>query len=87
MFVSFIVLHTNGIYECAAKRVLVIQHCSLLQLLTLFLSFKDFRLLRFSLAGFNSFLSSYRFILSVVLLQELTVFSPQIKVFLLCLQV
>ena len=47
----------------------------------LFLSFQIARLIRFSLAGSNSFLSGYRFISVVVLLQELTVFFLQMTVF------
>ena len=39
------------------------------------------RLIPFSLAGFNTFLSCSRFILVVVLFQELAVFFPQITVF------
>ena len=41
------------------------------------------RLIRFYVAGFNIFLASYRYILVVVPLQELTVFFLQITVFLL----
>ena len=48
-----------------------------------FFSLQGLRLIPFSLAGFNSFLPSNRFVLVIVLLQELTVFFLQIAVFLL----
>ena len=41
----------------------------------------NLRLIGFSLAGFNRFLSSYRSILVVVLLQDLTVFVLKITTF------
>ena len=52
-----------------------VQCCSLL-----FSSFHDLGLICFSLAGINSFLSSYRFIVVVLHLQELTGFPLYIAV-------
>ena len=44
----------------------------------LVLSFQSLRLICFSLAGFNSFLSRYRFTFIVLLLQELIAFLQKI---------
>ena len=63
---------------CLTMRVrrnasLVSQRCTLFQLQIYFFP-SGSRLIRFSLAGFKSFLSGYRYILVIALLQELTVF-------------
>ena len=49
----------------------------------LFLSLQGLRLIHFPVAGFKSFLSNYRFILVVFLLQVLTLFFLMIMVVLL----
>ena len=52
----------------------VVLYCSYWLITNLFLSFQILGVICFSLADINSFLSNYRFIVSVVLLQELTIF-------------
>ena len=63
--------------------LLVIQTFFFIAVIDLFLSFQGLTLIRFSLAGFNICLSSY----SYMFICSLTVFLPQISVFLLRLWV
>ena len=71
------VLCTNRTDECAAKRTFGYSTFLFIAVTYVVLSFQGLRLIRFSLAGFNNFLTSYRFILVVVLLHKLIF--PQYK--------
>ena len=73
----------NQTAECETKRVFGYVTLFSIAVVNLFLSFQDLRSIWFSLAGFNSFFSRYRFILVVILLQKLTIFFLQINLLLL----
>ena len=68
------VLHVSQIDEYAMKRVSGNSTLVFIAVTNLLLSFHGLRLICFSLAGPSHSLSSYRFILIVVLLQQLTIF-------------
>ena len=70
--------------EDATKHIFCYSKLPFLAITNLFLSFLGLRLIHVSHTGFNSFLSSYMFILAVVLSQEVTVFILQITVFFFC---
>ena len=61
------------------KRVFGYSTLLFIEVTNLFLSIDRLRSVHFSLAGFNRFLSSSRFILVAVLLQESTVFFSKIQ--------
>ena len=73
---------------CATKPVFGYSALFFIAVTNLLLSAQVFvRLIPFFLPGFNSFISSYRLILVVVLLQELTIFHLQITVIMLIFSV